>query len=169
MKKWQIPLAIDYLTIATDLSKKENVDFDFSDLIARLKGDIPEEDRKPRFRMTQKDFDYSDVCDYYGIDNFSKINSFIIESGLDVETACEQLGLSLEEVDIIKLIYAREFYTQGSYDKGDIFLKSVEKSKNKTKKTKKVFEEVRKNKRFFQNRKSNSNTELVLTLSPTKK
>ena len=169
MKKWQTSLAIDYLTIATDLSKKENLDFDFSDLIAKLKGDILEEDRKPCFKMTQKDFDYSDVGDYYGVNNFPEINSFIIESGLDVETACSQLGLSLEEVDIIKLIYAREFYTQGSYNKGDAFLKSVEKSKNKTENTKKIFEEVRKNKRFYQNRKSGSNTEVVLTLSLKKK
>lgn len=169
MKKWKIPLAIDYLTIATDLSKKENVNFDFSVLIAKLKGDISEEDSKPYFKMTQEDFDYSDVDDYYGIDNFLEINSFIIESGLDVETACEQLGISLEEVDIIKLIYAREFYTQGSYDKGDIFLKSVERSKNKTKNTKKIFEEVRNNKRFYQNRKSDSNIGLILTLSPKKK
>ena len=169
MKNMQIPLAIDYLTIANDLAKKENVDLDFIDLIAQLKGDISKEDRKPRFRMTQEDFDYNDVSDNYGIDNFSEIDSFIIESGLDVETACEQLGLSLEEVDIIKLIYAREFYTQGSYDKGDTFLKSVERSKNKTEHTKKIFEEVRKNKRFYQNRKSDSDTELVLTLSPKKK
>lgn len=170
LKKRQIPIAIDYLTIATDLAKKENIDyFDFSDLIAKLKKDIPKEDMKPYFKMTQKDFDYSDVNDYYGVDNFVEINSFIIESGLDVETACEKLGLSLEKIDIIKLIYAREFYTQGNYDRGDMFLKSFEKSKNKTNNTKKIFEDVRKNKRFYQNRKSGSNIELVFTLSPKKK
>ncbi len=168
MKKRQIPLAIDYLTIATNLAKKENSIFDFTELIADLKGNMPSEDRKPIFRMTQKDFDYSDVNDYYGIDNFDEINAFINESGLDVETACEQLGLSFEEIDIIKLIYAREFYFQEKYEKGDKFLKSVEKSKNKTKNTKKIFEEVRKNKRFYHNHKRENNIELVLTLLPKK-
>lgn len=169
MKKWQIPLAIDYLTIATALAKKEKVDFDFSDLIAKLKGDIPQEDAKPRFRMTQKDFDYSDVNNYYGIENFNEINSYIVESGLDVESACEQLGFTPEETDIVKLIYAREFYTQGNYDKGDLFLKSVERSKNKTKETIRIFEEIRKNKRFYQNRQGENPTKLVLSLVPRKK
>ena len=168
MKKRQIPLAIDYLRIATNLSKTENSIYDFTELIADLKGKMSSEDRKPIFRMTQKDFDYSDVNDYYGIDNFDEINAFINESESDVETACEQLGLSFEEIDIIKLIYAREFYFQEKYEKGDKFLKSVEKSKNKTKYTKEIFEEVRKNKRFYHNHKKENNIELVLTLSPKK-
>ena len=165
MKKSVKGIAIEYLTIATELSKKEDNRFNFTELIGKLKG----ENSKPYFRMTQKDFDYSDVVDYYGIDNFVEINSFIIESGLDVESACEQLGLSLEEIDIIKLIYAREFYTQGYYNKGDLFLKSFEKSKNKTDNTKKIFEEIRKNKRFYQNRKGDNNTKLVLSISPKKR
>lgn len=169
MKKWQIPLAIDYLTIANALSKKEKVDFDYSGLIARLKGDISQEDAKPHFKMTQRDFNYSDVNNYYGIENFSEINAYIIESGLDVESACEQMGFTPEETDIVKLIYAREFYRQGNYDKGDLFLKSVERSKNKTKETRKIFEEVRKNKRFYQNRQGDTPTELVLSLVPKKK
>ncbi len=169
MKIWQIPLAIDYLTIANDLAKKDNLGYDFSDLIAKLKGDIPKEDQKPRFIMTQKDFDYSDIEDYYGIDNFVEINDYINESGLDVETACEQLGLTLEEIDIIKLIYAKEFYIQGNYTIGDTFLKSVERSKNKTATTKEIFEEIRRSKKFYQNRKKSSSINLSLTLLPKKK
>ncbi len=166
MKKQQIPLAIDYLTIATELSKKENAVFDFYDLIASLKGIMSKEDRKPRFIMTENDFDYNDN---YGVDNFEEINSYIIESGLDVETACEELGLSLEETDIIKLIYARQFYTQENYGKGDMFLKSVERSKNKTQNTKQLLEEVRKNKRFYKNRKNSNNIEPVSKLLLKKK
>ena len=56
--------------------------------------------------MTIEDFDYSDVNDYYGIDNFAEINSYIIESGLDVESACKQLGLTPEKIDIVNLIYS---------------------------------------------------------------
>lgn len=169
LKKKQIPLAIDYLTIATYLAKKENIDLDFSDLLANLKGDIPLENRKPYFRMTQKDFNYSDVDNYYGVSDFEKINAYIAESGLDVESAGEQLGLSLEEIDIIRLIYAREFYAQGNYDKGDLFLRAVEMSKNKTGKTIKRLNEIRKNKIFYQNRKRDSSVKLKLSLAPKKK
>lgn len=169
MKMKNLPLAIDYLTVANYLSKYEKIKIDYSDLIARLKGDIPRENRKPYFRMTQDDFDYDDVNDNYGIENFTEINSFIMESGLDVETACEQLGLSLETIDIIKLIYAREFYSQENYEKGDLFIKSYERSENKTPYTKKIFSKIRKNKRFYKNRRNNMDTELALTLSPHKK
>lgn len=169
IKKGNISLAIDYLTIATSLARKEKTDFDYSDLISRLKGDIPQADAKPRFKMSQKDFDYSDVNNYYGIDDFEKINSYIVSSGLDVESACQQMDMTPEQIDIIRLIYAREFYIQRKFDKGDLFLKSVEKSKNKTKVTNELLDEIRRNKRFYQNRQVEESRPLVLTLMPQKK
>lgn len=169
MKKQNIPLAIDYLTIATELAKKENVDLDFSDLILVLKGEIKKSERKPNFKMSQKDFNYNDVNNFYGIDNFEEINSYIVDSGLDVESACQQMSMIPEQIDIIKLIYAREFYIQGNFEKGDLFLKSVEKSKNKTKVTNQLFDEIRKNKRFYQNRQLEEPRPVVLSLIPKKK
>lgn len=169
MMQRKTALAIDYLTIANALAKKEKLDNDYTDLIARLKGEIPKEDAKPFFRMTQSDFDYRDVNNYYGIENFSEINAYILETGLDVESACEQMGLTSEETDIVKLIYAREFYIQENNDKGDLFLKSVERSKNKTEKIREIFEEVRNNKRFYPNRQGDTSTELIFSLKPTKK
>lgn len=119
--------------------------------------------------MSQKDFDYSDVNNFYGIENFDEINSFIASSGLDVESACQQMGMTPEQIDIIKLIYAREFYIQGNFEKGDLFLNSVEKSKNKTKITVKLFDEVRRNKRFYQNRQIEEPRQLALSLITKKK
>lgn len=169
LKKNNIQSAIDYLTIATALAKKEKVDLDFSDLIFRLKFNIPKEESKPRFKMSQKDFNYGDINNFYGIENFDEINSYIVESGLDVESACQQLNMTPEQIDIIRLIYAREFYIQGNFEKGDLFLGSVEKSKNKTSETKKLFEEIRRNKRFYQNRQVEGTRNLVLSLVPRKK
>lgn len=77
--------------------------------------------------------------------------------------------VNLEETDIVKLLYAREYYTQGDDDKGDLFLTSVERSKNKTNKTRKIIEEIRKNKRFYKNRQEDTSTELVLSLVPKKR
>ncbi len=117
--------AIDYLVVASAMAKKEGKSYDYSDLIMRLEDRIPEESVKPRFKMSEKELDYSDVSDYYGIENFEEINNYIIESGLDVESACRELGLTNEQIDTIKLIYAREFYTRANYEKGDLFLKEL--------------------------------------------
>ena len=167
MKKWDKEQAIDYLTIATHVSKQENGDFDFTELIVNLKGLIAEQDKKPRFKMKIEEFG-NDIENYYGIENFEEITPYISESGLDVESACQQLGMNEEQIDTIRLIYAREYYSQGNYDKGDQFLKSVEKSKNKTKFTAKLFDEIRRNKRFYINRANDNPKRLVLTLQPKK-
>lgn len=167
MKKWDKEKATDYLTIATQLSKQEKGDFDFTELIASLNRLIAQEDKKPRFRMRTEDFG-NDIQNHYGIENLDEITSYILECGLDVESACKELNMTDEQIDTIRLIYAREFYSQGNYEKGDQFLNSVEKSKNKTKFTSKLFEEVRRNKRFYINRANENSQKLVLTLQPRK-
>ena len=128
---------------------------------------IAQEDKKPRFRMRTEDFG-NDIQNHYGIENLDEITSYILECGLDVESACKELDMTDEQIDTIRLIYAREFYSQGNYEKGDQFLNSVEKSKNKTKFTSKLFEEVRRNKRFYINRPNENSQKLVLTLQPRK-
>ena len=167
MKKWDKEKATDYLTIATQLSKQEKGEFDFTELIASLNGLIAQEDKKPRFRMKAEDFG-NDIQNHYGIENLDEITSYILECGLDVESACKELDMTDEQIDTIRLIYAREFYSLGNYEKGDQFLNSVEKSKNKTKFTSKLFEEVRRNKRFYINRPKENSQKLVLTLQPRK-
>ena len=49
------------------------------------------------------------------------------------------------------LVYARDFYKQKEYEKGDQFLKYVEKVKNKSPHIYKIFREVRTNKKFYKN------------------
>jgi len=168
-KKNNIPLAIDYLTIATELSKqlnKANGKFDFTEKLLVLKGEISQEDTKPVFKVSQQDFNYNDVNNFYGIDNFNDINDYVCESGLDVESACHQLQIPSEKINLIKLIYAREFYMQGDFDRGDLLLKSFERSKDKTQETIKISNEIRKNKRFYQNRQTETSRKLVLSLIP---
>lgn len=122
----------------------------------------------PVIPKVKNDADYNDINDCYGIDNFDEINDFIIESGLDVESACQQLNLTPEQIDIINLIYAREFYMQGDFKRGDIFLKSVEQSKFKTKITIKILEEIKRKRKFYQNRQVEEPRKLVLSLKPKK-
>lgn len=161
MKKFDKDTAIDYLTIATALSKEEQNDFDFTELIASLKGLINPEDKKPRIKMTIDNFG-NDTENYYGIEN---INEFaeLISSGINIDDACATLGLNDEQKAIATLILARESYAQENYTMGDQYLKKVERSKNKTKFVTSLFEEVRKNKRFYRNRVDKNRKPLVLT------
>ncbi len=165
MKKGNKKLAIDYLTIATHVSKEEEEKFDFTELIAELNGLITKKDKKVYFKMKIEEFE-NDIENYYGIENFEEITTYISESGLDVESALKQLGINEEQIDTIKLIYAREYYSQGNYEKGNQFLKSFEMSKNKTKFTTKLFDEIRKNKKFYINRANDNSKLLSLTLQP---
>ena len=160
MKKFDKDTAIDYLTIATALSKEEQNDFDFTELIASLKGLINPEDKKPRIKMTIDNFG-NDTENYYGIEN---INEFaeLISSGINIDDACATLGLNDEQKAIATLILARESYAQENYTMGDQYLKKVERSKNKTKFVTSLFEEVRKNKRFYRNRVYKNRKPLVL-------
>ena len=161
MKKFDKDTAIDYLTIATALSKEEQTDFDFTELIASLKGLINPEDKKPRIKMTTDDFG-NDTENYYGIENINELAE-LISSGINIDDVCTTLGLNDEQKAIATLVLARESYAQENYTMGDQYLKKVEKSKNKTKFVTSLFEEVRKNKRFYRNRVDENHKPLVLT------
>ncbi len=163
MKKFNKETAIDYLTVATALSKEEQTDFDFTDLIASLKGLIDPEDKKPRVRMTTKDFD-NDTEKYYGIENMYELAELIV-SGISIDDACVSLGLNDEQKAIATLVLARESYTQGNYAMGDQYLKKVERIKNKTKFVISLSEEIRRNKKFYKNRVDENHKSLVLTLN----
>ena len=161
MKKFDKDTAIDYLTIATALSKEEQTDFDFTELIASLKGLINPEDKKPRIKMTTDDFG-NDTENYYGIENINELAE-LISSGINIDDVCTTLGLNDEQKAIATLVLARESYAQENYTMGDQYLKKVERSKNKTKFVTSLFEEVRKNKRFYRNRVDKNRKPLVLT------
>ena len=167
MKLYDIDKAIEYLTVANYLAKEEKSTREYGDLILRLKGEIDKKDIKPFVRMQQKDF-RNDNVKFYGIKNFEELNTYICESGLDVESACRSLNMSEEDIDVVKLIYAREYYTLGNKEKGELFLKSYEKSKAKTNKTKSIYKYLQQNKKFYKNRFDGEPRQLSLKLVPKK-
>lgn len=67
-------------------------------------------------------------------------------------------------MNIVKLIYAREYYRQRNFEQGNQLLKSFEKSQNRTKTTNKLCEEIRRNKRFYQNQTTTNSKKLTLSL-----
>lgn len=154
--------AIDYITVANSVCLKNNVKNDYSDLILSLRGEISRNERKTVFNTNSDFFEDKNI----DIDNFDEINNYICESGLDVNSACLQLGLSKDQIDIINLVYAKKFFELGNEEKGKLFLNHVERSKNKSDDVNKMIFEIRKKMKFYKNRKSEDTKQLKLTLKP---
>lgn len=156
-------MAVMYLKVAMQVSIKEGRELDFTQIIAVLEGKVCKGDRKPYFKMNEDNF-RNDLHENYGIENLDEIISYIFGNNLDVEVACRDLGVPSEQVNIIRLICAKKYYSQGNYSTGDIFVRTVEKSKNKTPFTLKLLDEVRRNKKFYINRVVDTSKPLKLTL-----
>lgn len=146
--------AIDFLIIASEQAKTEKNQIDYTDLIYALKGQIKEEDTKISVEVKESEFEEDNINNYYGIDDFDDVNKYIHLSGLDVETACKSLNKTPEQTDIIKLIYARQYYIQGDIDRGDLFIKSVENSKEKTDLVIKLLDKIRTNKKIYESKEN---------------
>lgn len=141
--------AIDYLEIATDLSRKGDKKFDFSDLILHLKNQISSLDKKTYVKMLTDDF--NDTNNNYGIDNIDNIK-LLLNSGCRFDDVCLKFNLTEEQKSILLLILARDSYSACFYELGDKYMKIVEKMKNKTSAVKELFLEIRKNRLFYKNR-----------------
>lgn len=160
MKKFDKETAIDYLTVATELSKKEDGSLDFTELILNLNGLIPSEDKKTYFKMTTTDFE-NDIDEYYGIEEVEQVAE-LISSGMTIDDACLNVGLDEERKNIVSLIFARECYFKENYSLGDQYMKKVERTKNKSNFVKTLFEEVRKYKHFYKDRIKGNHKTLML-------
>jgi len=162
LKMQKNKIALEYLTVANELSKIRKEKFDFTDLINILTGtDVS--NLKTFVNIREEELKY-EMQDYYGIDNISDITKEITESGLDVKTACEKIGLTPEQINLIYLIYAREYYFQNDMGKGDEFLRAYEKSDNKSKLSKKIYREILLKKKFYFNRLNEQALNLSLSL-----
>jgi len=162
-------LASDYLTVVNLMNREVNGNFDLTDFVIFIdnvkKGKDNLRNYKPRFKMDLEEFEI-DINDYYGIDNFEEINEQILISGLDVETACTNLGLSYEQIDLIKLIYAKLYYYQGEYELGDRFLNSVEHIKDKSINVRNIQNYIRTNRNYYINRMHETDLSFVRRLKP---
>lgn len=148
LKNSQLTTAIDYLIVANELSKQEDMRYQFDGLLATLnvKSYATSEEIKKEFRMGLEEFENDE---YYGINNFEEIIKFIVESNKTFEIACKEYGLNEEQIDIIKLICAKKYYQNNFIKRGEEFLNSVIHSKNKTDKTIKILNEIIRNKKIY--------------------
>jgi len=157
--------AIDYFTVATELSKNDPKPFDFKDLITTIEcGMMPKDEQKPNFEIKPSFFNNSDHN--FDIPNFDQINNLAIELNLDIESTCEKLGMSNEQICLVKILYAIRYYTQGNYKQGDMFIKAVEQTPNKSLKVIKALEEVKAKKKFYTYRAKEESKVLKLNIKP---
>ena len=166
LKKRDKKNAINFLMVGSCLAKKEHKKYDYTDLVLSLKGYHNGESIKKTCRFKIADFNDSAIV--LNEEEFLKIHEYILKSGLDVETACCKLELSLEETCLVKLSYAVKYYTQNNFEVGDRFFKSVERTPDKPKIVKKALEQIRHDKQFYCNRKKENEQIKILALKPNK-
>lgn len=155
--------AVEALKIATGYSKLTNGRLDYTNVIFDLTHPLyndPGFEKKP----------FVDVSNYNPDDvTFGKDMTFINdliglvkEGEFAFDDAIEKLGLSEEDKNYARLIYARDCYYVGSLSMGDNYLNMVEKSQYKSEDINKLIDEVRRNKKFYQNRLDEERKQLVL-------
>ena len=150
-----------YYAIATNRKYKNNTGEILESIFNRKHYLEP----KAKVSMNLTDFETNSSID----EEFEKLNEYIINSGLDVTTACTQLGIPQDAIDKLNLLYAQEYYKQKQFKQGDVFLQAVEKRRDKTKEVMTICNEVRNRKRFYQNRNTDTPKQLSLSLKPMNK
>ena len=96
--------------------------------------------------------DIFDEKESSNIDNLDEILDKIINKKYNIEEVQKEYGLSINDLNIVKLSLAKEYYKKTLYTNGDKFVKEVEKQKDKSKEVKRFIEEIKKNKLFYKNR-----------------
>jgi len=155
LKMSHINKCLEYLKIATELSRIEGKNFDFSVLIAQLtnSGMVDEEDTKFYVKFNENDF-YEDK--YYGISCMSNIIDNI-RNGMSIEESFILYNLDEEQSLVALLVLAKEYYKVGEFELGDTLYKKVEKHNNKSRKVIKIMNEIQRNKKFYMYREDNQN------------
>ena len=141
--------ALMYFELANELAYQENLGIDkYESIIYSLKNNVYIEKKTNRIRIEEYEF-YDDMNDHYQIDNLDDICSLIKTQSLSFDEAKSKFNLSNEDIDIVKLVMAREYYSNKNIKAGNILFKQVEKSKNKTAFTKSLMKEIQANKKLY--------------------
>jgi hypothetical protein len=150
--------ALDYLKIATILSKEFNGKLDYTDIIEGIEYPQDKENRKPKVVVKEEEFGDNSTLDDTLINDIIGLCS---EGEISLLDACKRLNLSEEDTNYIKLLYARDCYYLDRTKEGDLYFKQVEKSKAKDKRVKDLFKEILLNKKYYHNRLDTDKSQIV--------
>lgn len=145
LKLKQKGLALSYLIVSNELNKSLGKNYNFDAIISSLMGE--EEKHSPKIEE-----DIFDEKEPSNIDNLDEILDKIINKKYNIEEVQKEYGLSINDLNIVKLSLAKEYYKKALYTNGDKFVKEVEKQKDKSKEVKRFIDEIKKNKLFYKNR-----------------
>ena len=138
-------------------------------LIKDIQKKLDYSDSKPVFKVDEEEFSTTREIDDFGFNKFDLVDMYVNEYGMTIREAAEKIGLTSEELSIVRLIYAKEYYTQSFFEKGDEFVRCVEQTKDKTPVVKGILTEVKTNKLFYKNRpKKGKQRVLTLKINPKK-
>ncbi len=155
-------LGNDYLRVSNYIIKEKDYNKVEVDKIKERVEKEMKKDRKNYYNQMNYDSERQIHIDKLTISNFDEIIAYMNNNKMDIESAGKELGLTNEQIDLIKLIFAREFYKQGDLEKGNYYLNSVEKTSGKTSDVTRLCLEARTNKKFFQYRDNNEPKKLSL-------
>ena len=136
-----IKSAFDYLEMAYHLAPRNERDNLYSSII-----------KSTLFLLDKKNNREENINKKTKTTRLTDVLFLIYEENYTIEDACKHFNLNENNINLVKLACVITEYKNSNYTKGDLILKSVERSKDKTKFVKQLFEEVRKNKLFYKNR-----------------
>jgi len=155
IKERQPSNALPYLLVAYKMKQEKNNDTEKLEAIIHL---IKENTKKEA--ITEETFNnQSDST--YNIKNLSDILYLIYEEKYGIEDACMIFNLTEEEINLVKLLIAKEEYRNKNDFKADKLMKQVERSKSKNAEIKNLFKEITQNKLFYRNRPEESIKNLI--------
>ena len=154
--------ALIYCRLAFNTEKDINKQSELIELAKQLKSakdkeDLHYEDRKINFSSEEETGNPID---------FGVINDYIIASQLDVTTAGYELGLSEDDINIVKLIYAREYYKAHAEQIADLFIKSVIKSKNRSSEVNSLLDKINKAKSLYKKHPATNDYNIPFNIKP---
>lgn len=143
-------LSIKFLQIATGLSNiRKNHKYDFTKLINSL--------------TWQESLFTNELENFYGITKIKDVSILMNYEGMTVDEACLALNINEEEKSMILLLFAREYYALKCFKQGDEYIKRVLKTPYKSERIKHFLEELKLNRKFYQNRIDENYTPKLLS------
>ena len=152
--------ANDYLRIANYINGEKDYNIVDYDKVKERVEENMKQTKKNIYSQYNYDSDRQIHIDKLSLPALDELVDFIKENHLDIETAGKNFELTEEQIDFVKLIFARECYKQGDIERGNIYLKSVEEARGKTSDVTRLCLEARTNRKFFQYRENNEPIQL---------
>lgn len=143
-------VAYHLISLANEMAFDLKTGKDYTTLLKRL---FPEDEAVEKSILGNKNNvsieEFYQKNNTYGIASIDELSQMISQEKIPVEEACQQLHLNKEEVNIVKLICARDCFLEDNYEQGNKYLQQVEQSKDKTEKVKRILKEITNNKKIY--------------------